>query len=663
MEQKTPKKKISIKTKLLSIILLVVAIIIVSLTIVSYQVSKHVITDYSENLLSSSIENQANEIESWLNENLAAFQIVKKTIEGIQPEDGDLQRILDQYYGFNANFPEGIYIADGQGKLLKAAESEKTEKNPTNSIWYTQGLTRINMGFTSAYTNENGAAVISASGILKDGSGRQRVISADMTLQRISIIVNSKIEMKNAQAFLVSTVDDTILAHRDTDLISTSLTASSDDSFLGGVEKKLTARDYEMTEIDGNLTVFQKIEGTDWLLVSYIPNSIVYADVNRVRNAMLIIGILSLLLLAVLIERVVHMVIRPIKELTNVITRMTDGDFTVTMKSRGRDEIGIMGSGVEKFLVSMRSMLASIHEVSGKLGIQADESYKVSKELQDSSIVQSQSMQELSFTVGQLSDSVNEIAENATTLAGVVSDTREDSHQVEEKMRETVDISTQGQKDMSRIEQAMNIIQNSINGLKAAIDKVGEASHEITAITAVIAEIADETNLLSLNATIEAARAGEAGAGFAVVATQIGKLAQTSAESVQTIENLIQQINEQVADCVTQADGSVENINESSKLIEAALVTFDRIFDNIGIANHLVESMIQKIGKVDDVATNMAAISEEQAASSEEILATSETMVEQAESISGNSGTVAEDSGELARSSEELADHVNRFKV
>ncbi len=87
------------------------------------------------------------------------------------------------------------------------------------------------MGFTSAYTNSEGTAVISASGILNDGSGKQRVIAADMSLQRINVIVNSFIEMTDAQAFLVSTTDNTILAHRDTSLISTKLDESNSDAF------------------------------------------------------------------------------------------------------------------------------------------------------------------------------------------------------------------------------------------------------------------------------------------------------------------------------------------------------------------------------------------------------------------------------------------------
>lgn len=663
MENEVQKKGLSIKTKLLGIILPVVIVIVALLTMVSYMISKNIITDNSEDLLSSSIENQANEIEAWLNENLAAFQAVKQNIEGTKPSDAQLQNILNQYFGYNANYPDGIYVADAQGNLITAEGSSKTDANPAESVWYREGLTRINMGFTSAYSNEDGTAVVSASGILNDGSGRQRVISADMTLQRISIIVNSLIEMKNAQAFLVSTSNNTILAHRDTSLISTQLSASSGDSFLSGVAQKIEQRDYSDAQIDGSLTVFEKIDGTDWILVSYIPTSIVYASVNQVRNVMLIIGIVSVILLAVIIERVVNMVIKPVKELTGAITRMTDGDFTISVNASGSDEIGMMSRGVEKFVLSMRNMIASIHNVSDRLRNQADESYDVSKQMNEASSLQNLSMEELNQTVTQLSASIGEIADHATQLAAVVSETRDDSAKVNAKMNETVEISRQGRYDMNQVGNAMSNINSSIEHLKEAIDKVGAASGEITNITTVIADIAEETNLLSLNASIEAARAGESGRGFAVVATQIGKLAQTSSDSVKTIEGLIRQINEYVGNCVELSDGSVESINNSSTLISTALGTFDKIYDNIGIANELVQSMIQKVEQVDDVATNVAAISQEQAASSEEISATSDTMVEHARSITNNSEAVAEESKKLTQSSNELTEQINIFKI
>lgn len=662
MNQEKQKKMVPIMTKLLGTILPVVIVIVLLLVGVSYFISKSIITGYSKSLLNSSIENQSNEIESWLNENLAAFQSVKQTIEGTVSDEESLQAVLDQYYGYNDNYPEGLYVAEENGKLLVADGSEKKESNPTESVWYQDGLTRLNMGFTDAYTNENGEAVISASGILNDNSGVMKVISADLSLQRISIIVNSFVEMDDAQAFLINSSDGTILAHRDNSLISTKL-SDSDSSLMKEIDEKRQQGDYNMEEIDGNLTAFKEISGTDWLLVSYIPTSTIYADINTVRTVMLVIAAISVLILAVLISQVIRVTIKPVKELTNIITSMTEGDFTVSVAAKSNDEIGVMSAGVERFIESMCNMIASIHGVSGKLHAQADSSNQVSGEMYNASKTQSQSMQELNNTVEQLSLSVNEIAENATTLAMVVADTREDGEQVDGKMKETVEASRKGKTDMQNVGNAMQSINESVLKLQQAIDKVGKASEEITNITGVISGIAEETNLLSLNASIEAARAGEAGKGFAVVATEIGQLAQNSANSVHSIENLISEINELVKDAVRQADDSVSNINSSSELVGDALKTFDLIFDNIDVVSNLVKQMIEKVEKVDGVASSVAAISEEQAASSEEILATSDTMVEQANSITDNSQAVAHDAEELTESAKELAKQVEMFQI
>ncbi len=323
----------------------------------------------------------------------------------------------------------------------------------------------------------------------------------------------------------------------------------------------------------------------------------------------------------------------------------------------------MMSHCVEKFVHTMRDMIASIHDVSGRLHIQADNSNDVSGQMFDASRLQSASMAELNETVEQLSVSVNEIADNATTLAMVVADTREDSVQVNERMRETVSVSEKGKSDMENVSRAMRSINESTLKLQEAIDKVGHASEEITDITNVIGNIAEETNLLSLNASIEAARAGEAGRGFAVVATQIGKLAQTSADSVHNIEQLINEIKMLVKDTVVQAEQSVTNIGSSSELVEDALRTFDTIFHNVESVSHLVNGMIEKVERVDEVASNVAAISQEQAASSQEILASSDTMVEQANHITGNSENVAGGARELTSSAEELAHQVEKFRI
>lgn len=655
-------KIVSIKVKLLSIILPVVIAIMVLLVGILYYISKNIIKEYSENLLSSSIENQTNQIEAWLDRNLAAFRSVKQAIEQTGPDGQQLQAILDSYYGFDDNFPEGLYIADENGSLIKASASEKAEADPTRSVWYQDGLTRWNMGLTNAYTNVKGENVISASGILDDRSGTIKVISADLTLERISIIVNSYIEMDKARAFLVSSSDGTILAHHESDLISTKL-SDSKDAFMKDIWQKVAQYDFDMVEMDSNMTAFAQIQGTDWVLVSYIPTKVIYADIDSVRNMMLAIGLLSVILLAVLVERVVHIVIRPVKELIKVITAMTNGDFTVSIAARSNDEIGIMSGHVQQFILTMRQMIASIHTVSDKLSRQAGDSDMISREMYDASRLQGQSMRELNMTVEQLSMSVGEIADHATTLAMVVSDTKDDGEQVDSKMQETVTVSQNGKSDLQRVSSAMDTINRSVQKLQQSIDEVGKASVEITNITEIIGNIADQTALLSLNASIEAARAGEAGRGFAVVATEIGQLAYTSAEAVRNIEGLISQINVLVGDTVKQTRESVENINHSSDLVGDTLNTFDSIFGNIDQVSTLVREMIKKVEKVDDVATNVAAISEEQAASSEEILATSQAMVRQVDNITNNSERVSSGAKELTASAEELYEHVARFKI
>ncbi len=656
------KKIISIKVKLLAIILPVVIVIMSLLVGVLYYISKDIIKEYSENLLDSSIENQTNQIEAWLDENLSAFRAVKQSIEQTGASGQQLQAILDSYYGFDDDYPNGLYIADENGGLIKASASEKTEADPTQSVWYREGLTRWNMGLTNAYTNAEGAKVISASGILDDQSGMIRVISADLTLERISIIVNSYIEMDQARAFLVSSTGGTVLAHHDNGLISTKLSESR-DAFLRDIWQKVSQYDFDMVEIDSNMTAFSQIQGTDWVLVSYIPTKVIYSDIDSVRNMMLAIGLVSVILLAVLVERVVHVVIRPVKELIKVITAMTNGDFTVEIKAGSNDEIGVMSGYVQQFIRTMRQMIASIHTVSDKLGEQAGDSDKISREMYEASRLQGQSMRELNTTVEQLSMSVGEIANHATTLAMVVADTKDDGEQVDSKMQETVAVSRSGQEDLQRVNSAMELINVSVQKLQQSIDEVGKASKEITNITEIIGNIADQTSLLSLNASIEAARAGDAGRGFAVVATEIGQLANTSADAVHNIEGLISQINSLVGDTVKQTKESVENISHSNSLVGDTLRTFDSIFGNIDQVGTLVREMIRKVEKVDEVATNVAAISEEQAASSEEILATSESMVRQVDNITSNSESVSKGAEELTASAEELYEHVARFKI
>lgn len=662
MKKGETKYKVSIKTKLLGIIIPMLVIVISLLIFISYNKSKNIITNSANDLLETSSKKQVDQIESLLNENLSSFKTLKDSLEVANLSEKQLQDVLNKYYGYSDNYKEGFYIADESGKLFKAEKSNKSDKDVLNSVWYKEGLTRVNMAFGSPYKNEFGKNVVSASAILNDKSGKIKIFSVDLSLDKVSIIVNSMIDMHDAEAFLIDSNDRTIVANRDSSLISTKLD-SSNDKFFTDVARKIENKDYNSCELDNNRVVFKEVEGTNWILVSYVPTKSILSELIKLRTFMILIGIISIIILAVLVERVVQVVIKPIRKLTDTIVSMTNGDFTVDVEIKGNDEISIMLKSVKEFITVMRNMINNISIVSNKMSEQSEGGIRISTELYDSSKLQSESMQNLNLTVDQLSSSVGEIAENTTTLANVVSNTRDDGNNVNDKMKETIKISEKGIKDMQKVNVAMENIRISIGSLEQAISNVGKSSIEITSIINVIGSIAEQTNLLSLNASIEAARAGEAGKGFAVVASEIGKLANTSSESVKNISSIVNEINKLVSDTVKQSHDSAEYINESSYLISGTADTFDNIFNKINLANDLIQEMIEKVGHLDDVATTVAAIAEEQAASSEEILATSEVMVDQSNNITKNSEKVANDAETLANTSDELSKQIKMFKI
>ena len=656
---KQKKSITSIKTKILTAVSALVLILVLILILLSYMISKNIIEDKSKQVLELSVKNQASQMEAWMTESLNVFNTFKENLETMDYTDEQIQTLLNSYLGKSPNYPDGFYIADSDGKVMQADGVEYKKTISDDPVWYTEGLTRVNMAFGDVFTNEVGDEVISASAILRNPD-KIRVIAIDVPIAHIQVIVNSFISMDDAQAVLIDRSTMSILSQSE-DSLSGSL--SDDSGFLGTIGKKIDEQDYDSISLDNNIVEFREISGTNWVLVSYVPEASIFAELVSLRTTMAIVAVVILIILLVLMERMVNYMIKPIKSLTDSIVMMASGDFTVDIKTKGNDEITVMGQSMKDFAASMRKMINDIVNASETLQGQAESSSTVSGGLYEASLTQSKTIDNLNETVDQLSASVQEIAENATSLAMVVSETKDSSMEAEQKMNETVTVAESGKSDMEKVGEAMNVIQSSINSLQESIDEVGTASSEINNIVSMIGEIADETNLLALNASIEAARAGDAGRGFAVVASEIGGLADDSNKSVQKIQGLIDQVTSLVAETVEKAKQSVDEISSSSELVNQAVNTFDTIYDNIINANHVVNNMASSMSQVESVATNVAAITEEQAASAEVISGNAGNIAAESQNITNDSEKVADTAKELADTSENLMTQIKSFRV
>ena len=668
-EQKEHRKSItSIKTKILAAVSALVLILVLILIIISYTISKNIITDQSMQLLELSTKNQASRIEAWMTEKLNVFSTFKQDIETLDYTDAQLQSLLDSYYGRSSDYPDGFYIADTSGKVMQASGVDYKKTADTSSAWYNEALTRVNMAFGDVHVNEAGTDVVSAGAILRDSkkaggnakAKNTRLLVVDVPIAHIQVIVDSFISMDDAQAILVDKDNMSILSKSD-DTLTGKL--SDGTGFLGTIGDRISQQNYTAMTLDGNIVDFREITGTNWVLVSYVPESAVFSELASLRTTMIVVAVVVLAVILVLMERMIHFMIKPIRSLTDSIVTMASGDFTVDIKTKGNDEITLMGHSMKEFTAAIRSMINDISNISETLKGQAESSTSVSGGLYEASLKQSKNIDELNGTVDQLSASVQEIAESATALAVVVSDTSDSSNNAEDKMNVTVEVAEAGKNDMQKVGEAMGLIEQSINGLQESIDKVGAASQEINKIVGMIGEIADETNLLALNASIEAARAGDAGKGFAVVATEIGSLATNSNQSVQKIQTLINEVTSLVGETVDKAKGSVDEINTSSRLVHQAVATFDTIYDNIVDANKVVNDMAANMLKVADVSTNVASITEEQAASAELISRNAGNIASESKNITDDSEKVAETARKLADTSEKLMTQINSFRV